>query len=115
MAEYWAFLNTLRHDLGKSYTVAQEHAIGRRHINLLVRRQRHDELLAVVMDIRWLSLLQEGDLVARDTYKQFVVFVRGFFAAPEALPSQSFAWPGSRENRAALQRVLTPHRFGQPR
>ena len=42
MTEYWAFLNMLRHDLGKSYTLAQEHTIDRQHVNVLVRRQWAD-------------------------------------------------------------------------
>ena len=110
MAEYWAFLNTLRHALGKSYTVAEEHTFGRRHINLLIRRQRHDELLIVDVDVRWLASLQEGDGEARDAYKQFVALVRAFFAAPESLPTHAFAWPGPAESRAGLQRLLAPHR-----
>jgi hypothetical protein len=110
MAEYWAFLNMLRHDLGKSYTVAQEHTIDRQHVNVLVRRQRHDELLVAVMDVRWLALLQEGAMTARDEYKQFVGVVRNYFANPAALPAQTFAWPGTAENRTALQRLLDPRR-----
>ncbi len=110
MAEYWAFLNTLRHALGKSYTVAEEHTFGRRHINLLIRRQRHDELLAVDVDVRWLASLQEGDDEARDAYKQFVGLVRAFFAAPDTLPTHTFAWPGTPESRAMLQRLLAPRR-----
>lgn len=110
MAEYWAFLNMLRHALGKGYTVAEEHTIGRQHVTLLIRRQRHEELLAIATDLRWLASLQEGDPTARDGYKRFVALVRAFFATPEALPSHTFTWPGTPEGRAALERLLFTHR-----
>lgn len=111
MAEYWAFLNRLRHDLGKSYSVAQEHTTDPGHINVLVLRQRRDEQLTVATTAQWLALLtQEDQPAARVEYKHLTVMVRNFFANPDALPARSFEWPGSQESREELRRTLNPRR-----
>ena len=115
MAEYWAFLNQLRHDLGKSYSVAEEHTADPGKINLLVRRRRRDETLVVLTDTRWLALLlHENPAATRVEYKHLTVVVRNFFANPEALPAQTLDWPGSVESREELRRILNPRRPFQP-
>jgi len=115
MAEYWSFLNRLRHDLGMSYTVAEEHRADPRQINVLVLRKRRDEILTIVTDTRWLALLvHENPPATRVEYKHLVTMVRNFFANPEALPDQSFPWPGTHESREELRRILNPRRRFQP-
>ncbi len=111
MAEYWAFLTRLRHDLGKSYSVAQEHTADPRLVNLLILRQRRDEHLTVVTTVQWLALLTQDDQpAARVAYKHLVVMIRNFFANPDALPARTFEWPGTQENREELRRILNPRR-----
>ena len=115
MAEHWSFLNRLRHDLGMSYTVAEEHCADPRQINVLVLRKRRDEILTIVTDTRWLALLvHENPPATRVEYKHLVTMVRHFFASPEALPEQSFHWPGTQESREGLRRILNPRRRFQP-
>ena len=116
MAEHWAFLIRLRHDLGKSYTVAEERGADPSRVNLLVRRHRHDEMLVIVADARWLAVLMlENPVAARVEYKHLTVMVRNFFDQPETLPSHTFHWPGSAENREELRRVLSRRRRAQLR
>ena len=87
MAEHWSFLNRLRHDLGMSYTVAEEYRADPRQINVLVLRKRRDEILTIVTDTRWLELLaHENPPATRVEYKHLVTMIRNFFANPEALP-----------------------------
>lgn len=111
MAEHFSFLNRLRLDLGKSYTIAEEHMDDLLRVNVLVRRQHHDEMLAIVVDTRWLAALtqlQTADALAE--YKRLTGLVSAFFHNPEALPSQSFPWPGSPESREELARALFARR-----
>lgn len=111
MAEHWAFLTRLRHDLGKSYSVAQEHGDDPRDVNVVVLRQRRDETLTVATTTRWLALLMhENQAAARVEYKHLAVLIRHFFANPDALPSRTFAWPGTQESREELRRTLNPRR-----
>ncbi len=107
MAEYLSFLNRLRQDLGKSYTVAEEHCADPRQVNIVVRRRRSDETLTVVTDTRWLALLTQEDAArAWDDYRSLTALVAAFFANPFALPTRSFAWPESLADRAALRQTL---------
>jgi hypothetical protein len=108
MAEYSPFLNRLRHDLGKRFTVAEEHTTDPQKVNLLVLRQRHDDLLTVVADARWLALQgHEDSPVMRVEYKHLVVAVRNYFARPAALPPALFHWPGTQESREEVRRALS--------
>jgi len=111
MAEYSLFLNRLRHDLSKRFTVAEEHTPDPRTVRVLILRQRHDELLTVVADARWLALQGHEDTpVMRVEYKHLVAAVRNYFARPEALPSALFHWPGTQESREELRRALSHRR-----
>lgn len=112
MAEYWSFLNRLRHDLGKRYTVASEHAGDSQHLNIVVRSLRRSELLVVTMETPWLALvtLPEPPGAVRVEYKHLVVLIAQFFDAPDALPAQSFSWPGTSESREELRNALSPRR-----
>lgn len=111
MAEYVWFLQRLRQDLGKSYTVAEEHTIDPGQVNVLVRRQRHDETLAVATDTRWLAeLARDPSATAPAEYKRLTVLISAFFANPAALPSRTFHWPGSPESREELRYTLISRR-----
>ena len=86
-----------------------------RQINVLVLRKRRDEILTIVTDTRWLALLvHENPPATRVEYKHLVTMIRNFFANPEALPEQSFHWPGTQESREGLRRILNPRRRFQP-
>lgn len=114
MAEYWTLLNRLRHDLGKRFTVAEEHTADPAVVNLLFLHQRHDETLVVATDARWLAaLMRDETALVGGEYKRLVSLVRHFFAHPEYLPSSTFAWPGTAESRDGLRRTLSPHRTGR--
>ncbi len=111
MAEHWVFLNKLRHDLGKGYTVAEEQTSDVQRLNLLVLRRRDPALLTVTADTRWLALLaHESTPATRVEYKHLVVVVRNFFARPDTLPSWSFHWPGTQESREELRHTVNPRR-----
>lgn len=111
MAEYWALLNRLRHDLGKRFTVAEEHTTNPASVNLLFLHQRHDETLVVATEARWLAtLIRDETTLASGEYKRLLSMVRHFFAHPDYLPSASFSWPGTAESRDELRRTLSPHR-----
>lgn len=111
MAEYWTLLNRLRHDLGKRFTVAEEHTADPGRINLLIRMQRRDRLLIVVLDTRWLAVLaRENTMGTRVEYKHLSVLIRNFFAYPEIPPFDTFIWPGTQESREELRRALNPRR-----
>src|SRR5438477_72674 len=100
MAEHWAFLNRLRQDLGKSYTVAAEHGLDPLHINILIRRRKHAETLAVETDTRWLTALKyENASALWLEYRQLVSNIGSFFLHPEALSSPTFVWPGTAQSR----------------
>jgi len=108
MAEYALFMNRLRHDLGKRFTIAEEHSTDPRTIDLLVLRQRHDALLTVVTDSRWLALqAHEDSSVMRVEYKHLVATIRKYFARSDALPAARFSWPGTQESREELRRLLS--------
>ena len=107
MAEHWAFLNRLRQDLGKSYTVAAEHTLDPLHVNILVRRRKHAETLVIETDTRWLTALQQEQPAALwSEYRQLVSNIGSFFLHPEALPSPSFSWPGTAQSRQELRQTL---------
>jgi len=108
MAEYALFMNRMRHDLGKRFTVAEEHSTDPRTIDLLILRQRHDALLTVTTDSRWLALQAHDDSpVMRVEYKHLVATIRKYFARPEALPAARFSWPGTQESREELRRLFS--------
>ena len=114
MAEYWALLNRLRHDLGKRFTVAEEHTADPALINLLFLHQRHEEMLLVTTDARWLAALwRDETALGHVEYKRLVSMVRHFFTHPEYLPAATFTWPGTTESRDALRRTLSPHHNGR--
>ena len=110
MPEYWQFMNRLRQDLGKGYTVAEEHIADAWQINVLVRRQRHEVMLNVVTDTRWIAQLTapEPSTTTLVQYKHLTVLVHDFFANPHALPLQTFRWPGTPEGREELRLLLHP-------
>ena len=111
MAEYSLFLTRLRHDLGKRFTVAEEHTTDPQKVDLLVLRQRHDTLLTVTVNPRWLALQGHEDSPAmRVEYKHLVAAVRNYFARPEALLPARFDWPGTQESREELRRLLSHRR-----
>ena len=111
MAEYFSFLNRMRQDLGKSYTVAEEHTADSLRVNVLVRRQRHDETLCVDMDARWLAQLDnESELKMGTDYRTLTTLIGSFFSHPDALPSHTFAWPGTSDTRDLLRHRLVGRR-----
>lgn len=109
MAEYWAFLNRLRHDLGKRFTVAAEHSANVHLVNVLFLRQRRDEMLVVEVETRWLAALEQQDMpITLAEYRRLLTMVRQFFAHPEYLPARAFSWPGTPHSRSVLRRALRP-------
>ena len=111
MAEYVALMNRMRQDLGKSYSVAEEHPADPLSVCILVRRQRRDETLAIAVDARWLAILEHGDVASVwSEYRSLGALITSFFAHPEALPGASFEWPGTPQSRRDLSRVLNARR-----
>lgn len=112
MAEYALFMNRLRHDLGKRFTIAEEHTADPLLINLLILHQRRDARLTVAADARWLASQgrSHGESSMRVEYKHLLVAVRNYFDRPEALPAASFVWPGTQESREELRRAFSRRR-----
>ncbi len=111
MPEFVSFLQRLRHDLGKRYSVAQEqNALNPGQFDVLVRRRGAPETLCVTMETRWLTALDldDGRSDTRVEYKHMAVLIRRFFDQPHGLPRPAFDWPGSQDNREGLRRALDP-------
>jgi hypothetical protein len=109
--EFTGFLERLRHDLGRGYSVAHQQASAMPgHINVLVRRRGAPDTLCVTLETRWVAALDVESASSRERveYKHLTMLVQRAFDTPSALPGAAFNWPGTPESRDALRRALDP-------
>lgn len=117
MAEHTRFLERLRHDLGRRYSVAHQPTSDPTLIFLLVRRESRPDTLVVEMSVPWMIAVEMGfertteqHASERVSYKHLTMLIPRYFADPQALTTNSFAWPGDQAARESVRRQLDPRR-----
>src|SRR5665213_942628 len=105
------FVSWLRAILGRGYSVADEEGAADGDLRLVVLRHGRESQLVVETRLSWVRELESSPAMEdRMLVKHMAVFIKRFFAHPDLLPGEAFAWPGTAVSRGQVRLALDPRK-----